>query len=106
MQQAWILVHVSLDKIDVVFKKVVWECRQELLRRQSQKKAGLTKGLGIHSLRHTFATHALYQGMDLYTLKRFLGHPSLKSTIIYLHLIPERLQQCKSPLYTLYEDEE
>ena len=36
--------------------------------------------------------------MDLYTLKRFLGHTSLKSTIIYLHLIPERLQQCKSPL--------
>jgi site-specific recombinase XerD len=43
--------------------------------------------------------------MDLYTLKRFLGHSSLKSTIIYLHLIPERLQQCKSPLDTLYEDD-
>jgi site-specific recombinase XerD len=72
----------------------------------SQKKAGLTKGRGIHSLRHTFATHSLYQGTDLYTLKRFLGHASLKSTIIYLHLLPERLQQCKSPLDTLYEDDE
>ena len=71
-----------------------------------KKKAGLTKGRGIHCLRHTFATHSLYQGTDLYTLKRFLGHSSLKSTIIYLHLIPERLQQCKSPLDTLYEDDE
>jgi len=44
--------------------------------------------------------------MDLYTLKRFLGHASLKSTIIYLHLLPERIQQCKSPLDTLYEDDE
>ncbi|MBT8369864.1 MAG: tyrosine-type recombinase/integrase [Deltaproteobacteria bacterium] len=64
------------------------------------------KGPGIHCLRHSFATHALYQGMDLYTLKRFLGHSSLKSTIIYLHLLPERMQQCKSPLDTLYQDDE
>ncbi|MDH3878925.1 MAG: hypothetical protein OEU55_09760 [Desulfobacterales bacterium] len=33
-------------------------------------------------MRHTFATHSLYQGTDLYTLKRFLGHASLKSTYI------------------------
>jgi integrase/recombinase XerD len=72
----------------------------------AKKKAGLNKGRGIHYLRHTFATHSLYQGTDLYTLKRFLGHSSLKSTIIYLHLLPERMQQCKSPLDTLYEDDE
>jgi site-specific recombinase XerD len=70
-----------------------------------KKKAGLKGGCGIHTLRHSFATHSLYQGTDLYTLKRFLGHASLKSTIIYLHLLPERMQQCKSPLDTLYEND-
>jgi site-specific recombinase XerD len=72
----------------------------------AKKKAGLTKARGIHCLRHSFATHSLYQGTDLFTLKRLLGHASLKSTIIYLHLLPERMQQCKSPLDTLYEDDQ
>ena len=66
----------------------------------------MKKGRGIHVLRHSFATHALYQGADLYTLQRFLGHSSLKTTIVYLHLLPQRMQQCKSPLDALYEDEE
>ncbi|UCE57159.1 MAG: tyrosine-type recombinase/integrase [Desulfobacterales bacterium] len=64
------------------------------------------KRCGIHCLRHSFATHSLYQGTDLFTLKRLLGHASLKSTIKYLHLLPERLKQCKSPLDTLYEDDQ
>ncbi|NIO20132.1 MAG: tyrosine-type recombinase/integrase [Candidatus Aenigmarchaeota archaeon] len=66
----------------------------------------MTKGRGIHTLRHSFATHLLYYGTDIYTLKRLLGHSSIKSTIIYLHLIPERISKLKSPLDFLDEDEE
>jgi len=66
----------------------------------------LTKGPGIHTLRHSFATHLLYQGTDLYTIKRLLGHVSIKTTTIYLHLIPERFSKFKSPLDTLYDDDE
>ena len=72
---------------------------------EARKKAGIKKGEGIHTLRHSFATHLLYQGTDLYTIKRLLGHSSIKSTLIYLHLVPERITKLKSPLDALYEDQ-
>ena len=65
---------------------------------------GINKGHGIHTLRHTFAPPFI-SGTDLYTIKRLLGHSSIKTTIIYLHLIPERFTK-KSPLDTLYEEQE
>jgi len=46
----------------------------------------------------------LYHGTDLYTLKRLLGHTSIKTTTIYLHLLPERFAQLKSPLDQLFEN--
>jgi len=46
----------------------------------------------------------LAHGTDIYTIKRLLGHNSLKSTIIYLHLIPARITQLKSPLDHLFEE--
>ena len=70
----------------------------------SLKKAGITKGCGIHTLRHSFATHLLYQGTDLYTIKRLLGHSSIKTTLLYLHLVPQRITELKSPLDYLDEE--
>jgi site-specific recombinase XerD len=58
----------------------------------------LTKGRGIHTLRHCFATHQLYQGTDIFVLQRLLGHSDIKTTIKYLHLTPERIASLKSPL--------
>jgi integrase/recombinase XerD len=71
---------------------------------QGKKKAGITRGRGIHSLRHSFATHLLSHGTDIYTIKRLLGHVSIKTTIIYLHLVPARITQLKSPLDHLFEE--
>ena len=52
--------------------------------------SGLTsldqKNIGLHSLRHSVATHLLASGMDIYLIKKFLGHASLESTQIYTHL--------------------
>ncbi|MEG1408052.1 MAG: tyrosine-type recombinase/integrase, partial [Ruthenibacterium sp.] len=42
--------------------------------------------LSAHSFRHAYATHSYENGMDLLTLKAFLGHKSLNSTLIYVHL--------------------
>jgi len=60
---------------------VVYVSVQELL-----KEAGLCKAATPHTLRHEFATHSLQSGMDLMTLKEMLGHSSLSSTSVYLHL--------------------
>jgi site-specific recombinase XerD len=68
---------------------------------RTQKAAGITKGKGIHTLRHCFATHLLEQGVDVYLIKRFLGHLSIQTTLGYLHLLPDRLAEVKSPLDSL-----
>jgi integrase len=69
-----------------------------------QKKASITRGRAIHCLRQSFATHLPYQVTDLYTIKRLLGHSSLKSTLIYLHLAPQRITTLKSPLDGLFKE--
>jgi integrase/recombinase XerD len=51
--------------------------------------AGIEKPAGLHSLRHSIATHLLKSGMTLESVSRFLGHSSLESTQIYTHLVYE-----------------
>lgn len=51
------------------------------------KKAGITKKAGIHTLRHSIATHLLQQGMELEQIALFLGHRCLDSTQIYTHIV-------------------
>jgi integrase/recombinase XerD len=64
----------------------------------AKRKAGLTKGSGIHTLRHCFATHLLLHGVDIQLIKEFLGHNHLGTTMVYLHLVPDRIAKVKSPL--------
>ncbi len=67
------------------------------------KKIGLTKECSLHTLRHSFATHLLYKGYDLYTISQLLGHTSIETTTIYLHLVPARYAELKSPLDLMAE---
>jgi len=53
---------------------------------QLKEKAGIIKPVGLHTLRHSIATHLLQSGMSLEFVSRFLGHSSLESTQIYTHI--------------------
>jgi len=65
---------------------------------QAKEKAKITRGRGIHTLRHCFASHLLDDGTEIYVIKRWLGHSSLKTTYNYIHLSPSYLSKIKSPL--------
>jgi len=54
-----------------------------------KEAAGMKKTIGLHTLRHSIATHLLQSGMSLEHIQRFLGHSSLESTQIYTHIVAE-----------------
>ena len=64
----------------------------------AKNKAGITKSVSIHTLRHAFATHLLESGVDIRTIQRLLGHRSLSSTMIYTHVAKNYVTQAGSPL--------
>jgi integrase/recombinase XerD len=66
------------------------------------RRSGVRRVGRIHVLRHCFATHALEAGVDLYTIKRWLGHRALATTGRYMHLTAEPRTGAKSPLDTLH----
>jgi len=68
---------------------------------ETARKAGIRKTVGCHTFRHCFATHLLEAGADLRTIQLLLGHASIRSTMIYLHLSQRHLNACPNPLDTL-----
>lgn len=69
---------------------------------QAVKKAGVVKDVSVHTLRHTYATHLLEQGVNILTIKELLGHAHIDTTMMYLHLARPTAAVAFSPMDTLY----
>jgi len=61
--------------------------------RRWRKRAGINKKITFHTGRHIFATMALTQGVDLYTVSKLLGHADIKNTQIYAKIIDDKKRQ-------------
>jgi integrase/recombinase XerD len=73
--------------------------------RETLKKTNISKTVNLHSLRHSYATHLLEQGVNIVTLKELLGHSEITTTMIYLHIAQCDVQNAHSPLDRLYNCE-
>jgi integrase/recombinase XerD len=71
----------------------------------AKQKANIIKDVGIHSLRHSFATHLLDKGTDIKYIKELLGHFDIKTTERYLHVAKKQLVNIISPLDDLVKRE-
>ncbi|MCL2410285.1 MAG: site-specific integrase [Treponema sp.] len=66
--------------------------------RNAMQKAKVNKSVGIHGLRHSYATHLLESGTDMIFIQKLLGHRDIKTTEIYAKVSNRHLQNVKSPL--------
>lgn len=77
--------HISTSSVGRIYTRAKRDC-------------GITKGKGIHTLRHCFATHLLESGYDIRKIQLLLGHKNISTTMIYLHVSKKSLEMMKSPL--------
>jgi integrase/recombinase XerD len=79
-----------------ITSKAVWHACREATRR-----AGITKAVHPHTLRHSFATHLFDNGAELPVIQTLLGHSDPRDTMIYLHLATRKLREAPNPLETI-----
>lgn len=74
--------------------------------KQAKKVAGIKKDMTVHTLRHTYATHLLEEGLDIISIKDLLGHECIDTTMVYLHIAQSGRVKPFSPLDRLYKQRE
>jgi site-specific recombinase XerD len=73
------------------------------IMRETLKKTKISKEACIHTLRHSYATHLLEDGLDIVTIKELLGHEQIETTMVYLHIAKSNPVKSFSPFDTLYK---
>lgn len=76
----------------------------QMIFANAKQKAGIARQVGIHSLRHSFATHLLDKGTDIRYIKDLLGHFNIRTTERYLHVSNHQLVNIESPLDDLFRE--
>ena len=77
--------HISDSAVQEVIKKAI-------------RKAGIPKHASVHTLRHSFATHLLMNGVNIREVQELLGHKNVETTMIYTHVLRDMSKAPKSPL--------
>lgn len=70
----------------------------QMIFKKAMKSANINKKIGVHGLRHSFATHLLENGTDIRFIQELLGHKDIKTTLIYTQVSNKSIQNIKSPL--------
>lgn len=78
-------------------KKMTYRGIQHAIK-VSAARAGIEKPVHVHTLRHSFATHLLENGVDIRKIQKLLGHSNLQTTQIYTQVSSEEIKKIKSPL--------
>ena len=69
--------------------------------REAIRRAKIVKHAGVHTLRHSFATHLLMRGVNIREVQEYLGHRSMETTMIYTHVLRTLSPTAVSPLDAL-----
>ena len=67
------------------------------LLKNAANRAGIKRNVTPHMLRHSFATHLVESGTDIHFVQRILGHTSIKTTSIYMHVANNKISGIRSP---------
>ena len=71
--------------------------------RKVVEEVGIRKHVSMHTLRHSYATHLLEAGVSLRLIQQYLGHRSLRTTMVYLHLTSQGQEQARAAIEKLME---
>ena len=101
-EQPQVYVFNSQKTDDGAFKPLTTRAVQWLIK-ECRSKINTNKKITAHTLRHTYATHLLEDGLNIMSLKELLGHAHIETTLVYLHVANSGSSKKFSPLDTLYK---